>query len=59
MPLYEYVCPTHGHPFEKIVPIQERDMPQPCSECIRLDHHCPFGAKRIIVPSSPPHVIIH
>jgi putative FmdB family regulatory protein len=33
MPIYEYVCPSCGHPFEKRVSFSESDEPQTCPVC--------------------------
>lgn len=33
MPLYEYVCPKCGHPFEMIVSFSQADRPQECPSC--------------------------
>ena len=33
MPIYEYVCPACGNPFEKRVSFSEADQPQPCPTC--------------------------
>ena len=33
MPIYEYVCPGCGHPFEKRVAFSEADRPQSCPLC--------------------------
>jgi putative FmdB family regulatory protein len=33
MPIYEYICPGCGHPFEKRVGFSQSDDPQTCPEC--------------------------
>ena len=33
MPIYEYICPACGHPFEKRVGFADADKPQPCPAC--------------------------
>jgi putative FmdB family regulatory protein len=33
VPIYEYVCPECGHPFEKRVTFSQADEPQPCPAC--------------------------
>jgi putative FmdB family regulatory protein len=33
MPIYEYVCPGCGQPFEKRVSFSQADDPQPCPQC--------------------------
>lgn len=33
MPIYEYLCPECGHPFEKRVSFAAADAVQPCPEC--------------------------
>jgi hypothetical protein len=65
-PVYEYECPR-GHKFEKRVPIDQMDELQPCEgSVVEVDretghrvHRCRAPAKRLEVPSTPPHVIIH
>jgi putative FmdB family regulatory protein len=33
MPLYEYVCPECGTPFERLVSFSQADAPQACPGC--------------------------
>ena len=33
MPIYEYLCPACGHPFEKRVSFNESDKEQTCPAC--------------------------
>jgi putative FmdB family regulatory protein len=33
MPLYEYECPSCGHPFEKLVSFAKADKLQACPSC--------------------------
>lgn len=33
MPIYEYLCPECGHPFEKRVGFSQADDPQTCPAC--------------------------
>ena len=33
MPIYEYLCATEGHKFEKLRPISRMDDEAPCPEC--------------------------
>lgn len=63
MPLYVYHCPE-GHEFEYIRPIDHRDRAIFCPVKVREgldfeDVSCEAFAERIVVPPTPPHIIIH
>lgn len=59
MPIYEYVCPNCGHPFEKRVSFSNADQPQSCPACghdkatkqISLVAHRAGGASSLSVSS--------
>ena len=36
MPIYEYTCQECGTEFEEIIDMEDRDIPQPCTECQTL-----------------------